>query len=165
MSVDLFHVLLVRGAAWSLLLGCIICSKQHCCWPCSCTMLPGSILTPYSIVLCLCRFLGLDILFHILWPVYSVYSVAKGCSMAMLNHILMTVMQWQIQHQAMRNPMILTFLSRLFHLLLLPWQSRGCSLFSSAATIQARKLYTHPGYSLLISYVLAQARPTMIYIH
>jgi len=27
------------------------------------------------------------------------------------------------------------------------------------------KLYTHPQYSLLISYVLAQSRPTMIYIH
>jgi len=31
--------------------------------------------------------------------------------------------------------------------------------------IHTPKLYTHPRYSLLISYVLAQARPTMIYIH
>jgi len=29
----------------------------------------------------------------------------------------------------------------------------------------APKVYTHPGYSLLISYVLAQACPTMICIH
>ena len=37
----------------------------------------------------------------------------------MLNHILMTVMQLmlrQIQHQVMRNSMIFTSLSRLFHL-------------------------------------------------
>ena len=31
--------------------------------------------------------------------------------------------------------------------------------------VHTPKLYTHPRYSLLISYVLAQARPTMIYIH
>ena len=31
--------------------------------------------------------------------------------------------------------------------------------------IHTPKLYTHPRYPLLISYVLAQARPTMIYIH
>jgi len=31
--------------------------------------------------------------------------------------------------------------------------------------IHTPKLYTHPQYSLLISYVLAQACPTMIYIH
>ena len=30
--------------------------------------------------------------------------------------------------------------------------------------VHTPKLYTHPQYSLLISYVLAQARPTMIYI-
>ena len=80
------------GAAWSLLVGCIICSKQHCCWPCSWhhattdrSWLPTQLCCAY-----VCRFCGLCILFHILWPVYSVYSVARGCSM--LNHILMTVM-------------------------------------------------------------------------
>jgi len=31
--------------------------------------------------------------------------------------------------------------------------------------IHTPKLYTHPRYSLLISYVLAQARPTMFCIH
>ena len=31
--------------------------------------------------------------------------------------------------------------------------------------IHTPKLYTHPQYSLLISYVFAQARPTMFYIH
>ena len=74
MSVEFFSCTPSDGAAWSLLVGCI--QQQHCCWPCSCTMLLGSILTPYSIVLCLCTFCGLYILFHILWPVYSVYSVA-----------------------------------------------------------------------------------------
>jgi len=61
MSVDFVSCTPSDSAAWSLLVGCIICSKQHyhCCWPCSCTMLLGSILTPYSIVLCICRFCGL----------------------------------------------------------------------------------------------------------
>ena len=31
--------------------------------------------------------------------------------------------------------------------------------------IHTPKLYTHPRYSLLISYVFAQARPTMFCIH
>ena len=80
----------------------------------------------------------------------------------MLNHILMTVMQLmlrQIQHQLSDEELdlILTFLSRLFPLLLLPCQSR---LF----VIQFSSDNPAPN-SLLISYVLAQARPTMIYIH
>jgi len=86
--------------------------------------------TPYSIVLCICRFCGLY--------VYSVYSVARGCSM--LNHILMTVMQLmlrQIQHQAMRNSIgvspssVVCSIYSSFH-----DRARGCSSFSSAATIQ-----------------------------
>ena len=132
MSVEFFSCTPSDGAAWSLLVGCI--QQQHCCWPCSCTMLLGSILTPYSIVLCLCTFCGLYILFHILWPVYSVYSVARGCSM--LNHILMTVMQWQIQHQVMRNswfspPSVVCSIYFSFH-----DRARGCLSFSSAATTQ-----------------------------
>jgi len=71
MSVDFVSCTPSASAAWSLLVDCIICSKQHChcCWPCSCTMLLGSILTAYSIVLCICRFCGLYSLFHI--PMYS----------------------------------------------------------------------------------------------
>jgi len=72
MSVHFVSCTPSNGAAWSLLVGCIICSKQHCCWPCSCTMLLGSILTPNSSVLCICRFCCLYILLHILWPVFSV---------------------------------------------------------------------------------------------
>jgi len=61
---------------------------------------------------------------------------------------------------------ILTFLSRLFHLLLLPWQSKRLFVIQfSSDNRPTPKLYTHPRYLLLISYVLAQARPTMIYIH
>ena len=66
------------------------CSKQHCCWPHSCTMLLGSWLPVQLCCAYVCRFCGLYILFHILWPVCSVYSVARGCSV--LNHILMMVM-------------------------------------------------------------------------
>ena len=141
MSVDFVSCTPSDSAAWSLLVGCIVCSKQHChcCWPCSCTMLRGSILTLYSIALCICRFCGLYILFHILWPVYS---VARGCSV--LNHILIMVMQWQIQHQAMRNSMILTFLSRLFHLLLLPWRNKRLFVIQFSSDNPAPKLYTHP---------------------
>jgi len=89
----------------------------------------------------------------------------------MLNYILMMVMQLimlrQIQHQVMRNSIgfspssVVCSIYFSFH-----DRASGCSSFSSAVTINpAPKLYTHPGYSLLISYVLAQARPTMIYIH
>ena len=157
MSVDFVSCTPSDGAAWSLLVGCLICSKQHChcCWPCSCTMLLGSILTPYSIVLCICRFCGLYILFHILWPVYSVYSVARGCSM--LNDILMIVMQWQIQHQAMRNSMILTFLSRLFHLLLLPWQSKRLFAIQFSNILCTRSGLPHNVlHSLVVSRVFTE---------
>jgi len=94
-------------------------------------MLLGSILTPYSLVLCICRFCGLY--------VSSVYSVAGGCSM--LHHILMMIMQLMlrhIQHQAMRNSIgfspssVICSIYFSFH-----DRARGCSSFSSAATIQA----------------------------
>ena len=52
MSVDFVSCTQSDSAAWNLLVSCIICSKQHChcCWPCSCTILLGSILTLYSFV-------------------------------------------------------------------------------------------------------------------
>ena len=38
-------------------------------------------------------------------------------------------------------------------------------MYTVIMIIHTPKLYTHPRYSLLIFYVLAQARPTMTYIH
>ena len=74
----------------------------------------------------------------------------------MLNHILMTVMQLmltQIQHQAMRNSIGFSPSSVLCSIY---FHDRAESLFiiQLSSDNPAPKLYTHPGYSVLISYVL-----------
>jgi len=71
----------------------------------------------------------------------------------MLNHILMMVMQL-IQHQAMRNSIGFSPSSVVCSIYFFHDRARGClSIFPRVVK------------NLLISYVLAQARPTMIYIH
>jgi len=115
---------MTRGAAWSLL-GCIICSKQHCCWPCSCTMPLGSILTPYSIVLCICRFCGPYILF-ILWPEVALCSITfwwRSCSDRS------STKRWGTQWFS--PPSVVCSIYFSFH-----DRASGCSSFSSATTTQ-----------------------------
>ena len=83
----------------------------------------------------------------------------------MLNHILMTYGHAVTdQHQAMIKELNDSHLPQL----LVPSTSPSMTeqfIIQFSSDNPAPKLYTRPGYSLLISYVLAQAHPTMIYIH
>ena len=78
------------GAAWSLLVGCIAANNTAVDLAHALCYLDLDSLFNCAVHNYVCRFCGLYILFHILWPVCSVYSVARSCSV--LNHIQMMVM-------------------------------------------------------------------------
>ena len=78
---------------------------------------------------------------------------------AMTRHGIWTVLNLQTKkYSAHSRHIFIPFFDTLF-----PLYVR--SHHGLSKIIQTPKLYTHPRYPLLISSVLAQARPTMIYIH